>query len=223
MGTETIPDRAAGQRIKLSWINNLRDIFLGHFVPRGIGGSPRANYARLGSATYPYDRIFAQIGELGVGDIFAFHDYDENIPIPQGWMFCTDDVEDPQVINEANYDAQHSPGDWDLYVGTSPLEGLFLPDMAASYTYLVGKTGTLQDGLSEITKVGANERDFSHNHGSPRTTSTPSLAGVIINDLARAYTYTQNHTHTLTVPSDLSATQDVRPSSTVVKYLMRIV
>lgn len=225
MGIETIPDRASGQRMKFSWINILRSVFIGDLAPRGIAGTPRVNYGRLGSETYPWERLHLQLGHLEVGDIFHFYDYAGNVAIPQGWMWCRKDPETDQatIVGQATYDAQHSAGDWALYVGSSPLSGLYLPNTTNSY--LKGKTGTLQAGSGQITQVGASFRDFSHAHGSPKTSTAPSPAAVLINtggtsDLAFG---NPGHTHSLTIPSALSASQDVRPSSTYTKILMRIV
>ncbi len=217
MGIETIPDRGSGQRGKFSWLENLRQSFVGTFAPRGISGIPRANYGRLGSSTYPWKRAHIQMGYLGIGDVFAWHDYAGNVDVPQGYMLCNG-----VIVSQANYDAQHAAGDWANYIGTSPIATLYLPDM--DQTYIKGKSGTLQAGTVAITKVGANTQNFQHNHGSPKTTTAAggSVYNNNGNDSAGGF-MVAFHTHGFTIPNALSATQDIRPSSSSVKFIMRIV
>lgn len=216
MSTETIPDRTPGQTIQFSWVNLIRSIVSLDFIPRSLSGQPRANYSRLGSASYKFSRLHVQLSHLGLGDVFHFHDYGGNVTLPQGWMIC-----DGSVINESNYDAQHATGDWDKYVVSSVLGGLYLP--STDLTYIKGKTGTLQAGSAPITTVGSNTANMSHSHGSPITTSTNSGSTINTNIPLTFYWATPSHTHSLTVPSGLSSAQDIRPSSTAVKIIMRII
>lgn len=216
MGLETVPDRASQQRMKLSWINNFRDVLIGDFVPRGISGSPRVRAGRLGSTTYKWKRAYIQLGYLGVGDVINFMDYAANIPLPQGFMLCNG-----VIINEANYDAQHSAGDWDNFIVSSVLDGKYLPNMAD--TYVRGKTGTLQSGASAITKVGSNTSNFSHTHGGAITSSANGGSNYHNDPFDGGSFMTDNHTHTLTLASALSATQTIRPASIETKFIMRIV
>lgn len=218
MSTDIIPDRRPNQTIQFSWINIIRDVLTGVFVPRDLTGTPRANYSRIGTESYLWKNLHVQIAHLGLGDVFHFHDFAGNVTIPQGWMLCNG-----AIINEANYDSQHSTGDWDNYVVSSVLNGLYLPNM--DLAYVKGKTGTLQAGSAPITTVGQSTRDFSHDHGSPKFTTTPTPGPVNINTGGASEYYFGNpgHGHTFTIPSALSATQDMRPSSTAVKVIMRIV
>lgn len=215
MSTETLPDRSPGQTIQFSWINLIRSIVSLDFVPRSLAGTPRANYARLGSPSYKFSRVHVQLSHLGLGDVLHFHDYAGNISVPQGWMVC-----DGSLINEANYDAQHSAGDWDKYVGSSVLGGLYLPN--TDLAYIKGKTGTLQAGTAPITTVGSNTANLAHAHGSPITTSANSGSTINTNVASTYYWASPGHTHSLTIPSALSSAQDIRPSSTAVKIIMRI-
>ncbi len=216
MSVETIPDRGSGQRMKLSWAENLRQVFIGTFAPRGVSGIPRANFGRLGSPTYPWKNAYIETGYLGVGDVFALYDYAGNVTLPQGWMLCNG-----VIVNEANYDAQHTAGDWDEYIASSLLSGLYLPSM--NDTYIIGKTAALQSGVVAITKTGANTQSFAHNHGSPMgTTGAPADTYNNNGNVSGGGFYVANHSHSVTIPTALSAAQDVRPSSTRAKYIMRI-
>lgn len=216
MGVENLPDRTPGQTIQFSWINRIREILVGVFAPRGLNGNPRANYSRLGTESYRWKNFHAKHGYLGVGDVYHFHHYAGNIEIPQGWM-----IMDGTIVNEANYDAQHATGDWDEYIVSSPLSGVYLPDM--DQVYIKGKSGTLQAGTSPITLVGANSADMSHDHGSPRTSSTPIEGASIVNDLALGWMAVNGHTHSVTIPTGLSTEENIRPSSTYVVSIMRII
>lgn len=216
MSTETIPDRKPGQTIQFSWINLIRSVLSLDFVPRALTGAPRGNYSRLGTDSYQWKQLWVDIAGLGLGDVFYFHDYAGNIPIPQGWMSLNG-----VIINQANYDAQHAAGDWNKYVVSSVLNGLYLPDI--NLAYLKGKSGTLQAGTAPITKPGSNTVNMQHNHGGALTTSATSAPTINTNVASTYYWATPSHTHSVTIPNDLSSAQDIRPSSSAVKAIMRII
>lgn len=217
MGVENIPDRFPGQTIQFSWVNLIRDVLIGAFVPRGLNGNPRSNYSRLGTKSFPWKEMHVQLADFGLGDVYHFHDYAGNIPIPQGWMLC-----DGSLVNESNYDAQHAAGDWDRYIVSSVLTGLYLPD--TNLAYVKGKTGTLQAGTAPITTVGSSTANLAHTHGSPKTTTVEDVAAVEVSQSSNAlYFAPDDHTHSLTITSDLSSAQDIRPSTNLVKMVMRII
>jgi hypothetical protein len=216
MGIETIPDRASGQTPQQSWINNFRDVLSGNFIARYLTGAVRANYGRLGTQTYRWKRHHVFTGDMGVGDIMPWYDYNGGYDLPQGWMLCNG-----VIINEANYDAQHTTGDWDNYVVSTVLNGIYLPSMGSNFPR--GTTAAMQSGTSPITNGGISTLNLSHTHGSPRTTSGPSPTFINRTSAVDRLAYNATHTHTVTIPSDLSSVQNIEPEHLLIKFIMRVV
>jgi len=94
-----------------------------------------------------------------VGAVTWVHDFNGLINPPEGFMKANG-----QLCNEANYDSEHGAGTWDLEVGTSPLDGLYLPNLVSKYA--VGSSTTPQTGETPIPSVGntSHEIAFTHTH-----------------------------------------------------------
>jgi len=216
MGSETIATRDSQRVMRYSFINIFRDALIGALMPRQISGAVRDLSGRLGTPVYKFERLHVQLGYLGIGDVFAWIDYAGAVPLPQGWMLCNG-----QIINEANYNAQHNAGDWANFIGSSSIDGKYLPNMTG--VYAAGKSGALQSGSIPITTSGSHVRDFSHNHGGVKTTSTSGNVGTVGGLIPLLAVMPGNHSHSVTIVSDWSAAQDIKPDSVQAQFIMRII
>lgn len=161
-GTNTLSS-VSGGLVRTSHVNQFYTALNQDIVPRNSSGVATSNGGSLGSTTKKFLKLFVSSGGWVAGDIKMHHTYNGTVTCGQGWMLA-----DGRVINEANYDAEtgRSAGDWDTYVGTSPLDGKYLPNMTDKYP--VGKAATAQAGTIAITTVGnsSNQVNLQHNHGS---------------------------------------------------------
>jgi len=159
MGTESIPTRASLQTITATFFNIFKSVMIGDFVPRDSNGDAVTEEGSLGTSSIAWLRAHISSGYFTIGDIKAHHTYNATAPITQGWMLC-----DGTVINEANYNTEHSAGDWAKYIVSSALDGKNLPDLTGKY--LVGAATTTQDGSSPLTFVGnaSNQINIAHSH-----------------------------------------------------------
>ena len=161
MGSDTLPARANGQTIDQTWFNILQSILTADNYPRNTSGIVTNEAGSLGSKTYQWLKAYIKSGHFACGDIKWMHTFGGAVTVPQGWFIC-----DGTVINETNYDAQldKAAGDWDTYVVTSPLNGLYSPNLIDKYP--VGIADTTQDGSVAITGVGnaGHEIDIAHTH-----------------------------------------------------------
>lgn len=216
MGTETIPDRLARQLSNFTWVNIFRSALIGALVPRRGSGTPAANVGRLGTTTFPFKNMFVQEGYLGPGDIFPVYDYAGVFDVPQGWMLCNG-----VIINQANYDAQHSAGDWDAYIVSSVLNGKYLPNMNGNYP--IGETGSVQSGASTITTVGTHENDLYHSHSGFVNSNPSRNTYASNNDFYRYWAGSHNHNGTIDTDNDLPYNKNIEPEHIAARFLMRIV
>ena len=74
------------------------------------------------------------------------------------------------VINQGNYDSIHGAGSWNTYIGSSPLDGKYTPNLRNRY--IVGRSGddlTSQSGASAFTYTGQTGHtiDLAHAHSDP--------------------------------------------------------
>lgn len=128
-------------------------------LPRNSSGVVTKDAGSLGDAARPWKNAFITTGYWTIGDIKLHHSFNGAAPIGQGWMLM-----DGRVVNLANYDAEHSPGDWVKFIGSSGLNGLNLPPMTNKYP--VGVAATTQDGSAPITPVGntSHQINLQHSH-----------------------------------------------------------
>lgn len=159
MGTNTINDRSPGQTVQAADNNQHNDALQGDLVPRNTSGVATADAGSLGTQTFPFKRAEITSGHWAAGDVKVHHSYNGLVSAGQGWMKC-----DGRVINSTNYDAEHGAGSWNTYVGSSPLDGKFLPSLIGRYP--VGVNLTNQDGTSAITPLGnsGNSINIQHSH-----------------------------------------------------------
>lgn len=219
MGTNTLPTRRDPSVISGSWFNVFREALIAHLVPRNAAGSPEANAGNLGTETAPFHSMNVSSGDVWAGTLMHHYDYASSLSTPEGAMLC-----DGRVINKTNYDAEHGAGHWDLYVGTSPLTGKYLPDFTD--TYAVGAVGPSANGAAAIPKKGNVNHtvNLSHNHGG--SVSTGPEDGFFTsfekvgpgNESIRA-----GHTHTAPVAAAGAAAQVVKPATIPAKTYMRII
>lgn len=157
-GTNTLPLESAGV-IQRTHINKFQIALAGDYVPRNTSGVATTIAGSLGSSTYYWLKAFIKSGYWSVGDIKMHHSYNGAAGPGHGWMLC-----DGDVINETNYDAEHGAGTWDTYVGSSPLDGKYLPNMTGRYP--VGAATTTQNGSVAITGVGntSHQVNLQHTH-----------------------------------------------------------
>jgi len=105
----------------------------------------------IGTTDHKFKKAHIESGYFTVGMQMPIQTYNGLVTAPQGWMKM-----DGRIINEANYDAEHNAGDWDAFIASSILDGLYLPD-ATDNTYLIGVTATTQGGTATISSVGDHE------------------------------------------------------------------
>lgn len=220
MSEELLPARKARQTITGMWMVQIAKALSGNLVPRNPSGAPQYGMGRLGTAEFPFERAHVRSGEYGCGTIVPVYDY-ANLTTPcQGWMLCNGDI-----ICEEAYDAQYTriPGDWERWVADSPLAGKRLPNMVDRY--LVGASTTPQTGAAPLTYTGnaGSKVNLRHSHlGSTNAAVRAGLSTWAFPNPPLTF-LVGDHIHTINTPQDLSATQDVRPESIVVKHYMRII
>jgi microcystin-dependent protein len=164
MADNTLFTRSNGQKVRASDHNSYFNALKEDHVPRNSSGAPTNEGGDLGTSTYRWKTAYLfdvniSTGYLFTGMVVMFHDFNGTVSAGQGWMKLNGDV-----VNQSNYDALHSAGDWATYVGSSPLDGKNLPNMNNKYP--AGSTNTTQSGSSAITSVGnsGNTINISHSH-----------------------------------------------------------
>lgn len=158
MGTGPLNTAVDGTPIPAADNNALVAALKQDLVPRNNSAVAEANAGNLGTNTYPWDRANISTGYFVCGDVKMFNDYNGLLSPGHGWMKMNGDI-----VNEANYDAIHGAGAWDEFIGSSPLDGKYLPNMNDKVP--VGKADTDQAGGVAITFEGnANHQVSSSNH-----------------------------------------------------------
>lgn len=147
MGTNTLSTRADGNIVGADDVNQYKSAFNGNIVPRNSSGVATANAGEMGTSSIPFIRANITTGYLYPGVVIMFHDFNATLTPGQGWMKCNGDI-----VNSTNYDAIHGTNSWTTYITTSPLSGLYLPDMTSAFAK--GSNATSQDGTSAITTTG---------------------------------------------------------------------
>lgn len=220
------------------WYNIWKRVISGDWYPRDSSHVPTNEGADLGSSTIRWRRHHVASGEFAAGSIKMRLSYSGLLTVGHGWMLC-----DGRLVNQANYDVEHGEGAWEDFVGSSPLEGLYLPN--AVDRYLVGASAVAQDGTAPITAVGnaGSQLSLIHNHRWYDTTGNPATHDSIydITGAAQTIDYTAGGSKNVGVQSvvhmandtppdvdlysekKLSAAQDIRPESIQVLPYMRII
>lgn len=159
MGTGTISEVIDDTVANASDLNQYASAIKGDMVTRNTSGVATDLSGDLGTSSYRWLKAFIASGYWTMGDIKSHHSYNGAAPIDQGWFPCNG-----SIINEANYDAVHGAGSWDIYVVSSALDGRYAPNLLDKY--LVGKNSTTQDGTGAISSVGVagNSINLQHSH-----------------------------------------------------------
>ncbi|OFZ54981.1 MAG: hypothetical protein A2428_03145 [Bdellovibrionales bacterium RIFOXYC1_FULL_54_43] len=216
MSTNRLKLRIDGQPMDVSWFNSIKEAISGALVPRHFETSlPTAEAANLGSPTWRWKRIYRRAGGLYAGCIKAKYDYAGAVLIEQGWMRC-----DGRIVSQANYDAEHGAGSWAAYIGTSPLQGKYLPNFAT--TYIGHKPGAKPTGDVPFVPTGSNMFDFEHAH--PQTTSdtpNPNMGKNLA--MYEARNTPPDHQHTMNWTNALVGEKVISPEALAVKIFMRII
>jgi len=160
MADDTIPTRSSLQTITADFFNIFKTVLIGDLIPRDSAGVAGTEEGSLGDSSNDWLRAHIRTGYFNIGDIMPHHTYNGAAPIGQGWMQC-----DGRLINEANYNTEHSATDWDTYVVSSALDGKRLPDLTGN-VFPVGVTNTTEDGSSPLTQTGnaSNQINLQHSH-----------------------------------------------------------
>jgi hypothetical protein len=161
MGAGRIPDRSDGVQMDDSWFNTVRSAMTGDIVAReAVLGVATDIAAKLGpSESYRFLKAFIAFGYWDCGDFKLHHSYNGLISAGEGWMLC-----DGRTVSQANYDTEHGSGHWATFVGSSPIDGLKLPDFTNRYA--VGASSTTATGSGAIPTVGnaSHQINMRHRH-----------------------------------------------------------
>lgn len=219
MGTDTIPARKQGQKPFISWINNFKDALCGVFVPRNANGIAEANSGRIGNASYKFSNLNIYCGHVNAGDVLPWYDYAGAVAIPQGFVLC-----DSSIINEANYDAQHSAGDWDKYIGTSVLDGLRALNLNGGHYPFCGANGLFGSyaGVFDYPDSTGYNVSSLHNHGAFNSGAAAGTANTLSVGSATRNVKDSSHVHAMSLSND-SVTVSIDPEHIEVKYILRII
>ena len=160
MGTNNLSTKNDGDVISADDPNQFKTALDSDLVPRNSSGVPTDEAGDLGTSSLKWRRAEIASGFFFPGMMVPVHTYNDTVTPGQGWMKC-----DGRVINEENYNTEHGAGSWDKYIGSSDLDGKYLPDMTDNI-YLAGTDETTQDGSSALTTIGESGSiiDFSHTH-----------------------------------------------------------
>ena len=148
-----------GGKVRTSHVNQYFQALSQNLVPRNSSGIASNEGGSLGTSTFEWKNANIVTGYWQTGDIKCHHTFNGLLPVAQGWMLM-----DGRIINETNYNTEHAAGNWVTYIGSSPIDGRFLPDMTSKY--IIGVATTTQDGTSAITSVGNTSHliNIAHDH-----------------------------------------------------------
>ena len=245
MSTETIPTRSAGQTITEEWPNLFKRVIITDFLPRDASGVVVSLAGSLGSATYKWLRAHIKVGGWSCGDVKQHLSFNNTILVDQGWFPLNG-----QILNQTNYDTYHGAGSWAAYIGTSPLNGKYMPLMTNRYP--AGTLVTGQDGSIAFTVVGnpssqiniahvhahAHTHTMAHTHTHPHT-HTLDTGGTVVDGGAgtvsrttgqpsaantdAASVSTTSAASVTNTDSSLSSTQNIRPESIEFEFYVRVI
>ena len=232
MSNEAIPARLEAQTSDASWFNLLRSVMTGSIFPRNTGAVVQTAIGGIGSSTYRWLRAYIAAGYWSAGDVKIHHSFNGAKGPGQGWMLC-----DGRTVSEANYDAEHGAGSWATYVGTSPLDGKYLPDM--NNRYPVGVAATPQTGAGAIVPSGNTGHSVSigshlhqyidQNSGAPANTwdaagaSTPLSGITSTGPQGVLISQAQRQGANLYTDQNPAASKTIQPESIQSQFYMRVV
>ncbi len=237
MGTGSLPARADSTFITQDWFNTFNLALELDQVPRNSSGVATDIAGGLGQSALRFLKAFIASGYWVAGDMKIHHSYNGAAPPGEGWMLC-----DGRIISQANYDTEHGSGHWTTFIGSSPLNTLYLPDFTNN-SYPTGAATTPQTGTTTISRIGNNSNvtNLSHSHTvahshslSAHTHAASAHAGTSIQgynagNLGAGYATTDGpstdatSTDTPTTNIALGTSQNIQPDSIVVQYYMRII
>jgi len=160
MGSNNLDSAVSGATIPPEHHNSVKEALASNQVPRNTSGVATDLAGSLGEDSLRF--LFAKIasGYFFAGQMLPSMNYNNAVGPGHGWMKC-----DGRIVSEANYNTEHGAGLWDTYILSSPLDGLYLPDMSSN-RFLTGATATAQDGTAPLTRVGnaSNQVSLQHSH-----------------------------------------------------------
>lgn len=109
-------------------------------------------------------------GRWTVGDVKLHHSYNGLVGPGPGWMLC-----DGRQISSTTYETEHGVGTWSTEVGSTPLDGLYLPDFTSN-KFPAGAATTTQSGAAPITTVGNSGSTINIQHSHTVTSHTHTVA-----------------------------------------------
>lgn len=146
-----------GGKVRTSHVNQYFQAFSQNLIPRNSSGIPTNNGGDLGTSSVQWKLAHIRTGYWEAGDIKCHHTYNGLLPVGQGWMQM-----DGRIVNESNYNTEHSAGDWDTFIVSSLIDGRFLPAMTSRY--IIGESVTTQDGTSPFTTNGNSNHEINLQH-----------------------------------------------------------
>lgn len=161
MGAGTLNPAVDGTPIPANDHNELVIALIQDLLPRHSDYAVTDIKGSLGSAAFRWLRAYIASGYWAPGDEKMHKSFNGLVGPGHGWM-----LEDGRLINQTNYDLEHGAGSWAIYIGTSPLDGLYLPDYTKNNgVFPVGAPTTGQDGSTPFTTVGNASHDSAgHSH-----------------------------------------------------------
>lgn len=153
-------------KAKSSEVNQNFNNYRGTLVPINESTATASDFEHdLGSADHRWKRAHIGAGFLAPGMIMPVHNYNGLISAAtylRGWMKC-----DGRVVSSANYDAEYSVGAWAREIVSSPLDGLYLPNLANN-KYLTGSSVTSLGGTAAMSYVGNSSSaiNLTHSHAT---------------------------------------------------------
>lgn len=159
MSGNTLVTKIAGDVIAEDDVNQYKEALGNDHLPRDTDGIPTAEGGSLGSAIYPWLRLFILVGGWQVGDIKMHHSFNGAAAIGHGWMLC-----DGRQVTKTAYETEHGAATWDTLIGTSDLLNKYLPNFTNKFP--VGVAATTQAGTIAITSVGnaSHQINLQHTH-----------------------------------------------------------
>lgn len=158
MSADTIFKRYGSQLSDAAWLNLFKAALSESLLPRNSSGVVTSLAGNIGNSAYQWLKAYIMTGFWSAGDIKMHHSFNSEQGPGHGWMLC-----DGRVISEAAYNTEHGAGSWATYIGTSPLNGKYLPDFNGMIA--IGKDTTTQAGSIAITGVsGIDTTATDHAH-----------------------------------------------------------